>query len=61
LISKPPIQALPNVGGYSPVNYVIKVVFPAPFGPNKPNNSPFSIFKQIFLFAIFGGRPFTPG
>jgi hypothetical protein len=49
------------VGGYKPVSYVTKVVLPAPFGPNKPNNSPLFILRHIFLLAIFGALPFTPG
>jgi len=49
------------VGGNKPVNYVTNVVFPAPFGPNNPNNSPLCTLKHMFLFAIFGALPFTPG
>lgn len=37
------------------------MVFPAPFGPNNPNISPLFTLKDIFLFAILGSLPLTPG
>ena len=61
LISKPPIHALPSVGGYRPESCVTRVVFPAPLGPNNPNSSPYLTLKLILLLATFGGLPFTPG
>lgn len=33
----PLIQALPEVLGYMPVKTEIRVVFPAPLGPKRPN------------------------
>ena len=60
-MSKPPIHALPLVGGYNPVSYVTRVVLPAPFGPNRPNNSPGFTFKLMFLLATLGGLLLTPG
>jgi len=57
----PPIQAEPFVVGYRPVIWDIRVVLPAPFGPKRPNSSPPLTFIEIFLFATFGGLPFTPG
>jgi hypothetical protein len=45
LTSIPFIHALPEVFGYIPVSTEIKVVLPAPFGPNNPNIYLSSIIK----------------
>src|SRR5215470_17033634 len=39
-MSRPTTEPLPAVGRTSPVSILIVVVFPAPFGPRKPNTSP---------------------
>lgn len=36
-IEYPAIEPVPIVGGIIPVNIEIKVVLPAPLGPNRPN------------------------
>src|SRR5690242_4947242 len=38
----PAIRASPEVGGSRVVSILIAVVFPAPFGPSRPNTSPAS-------------------
>ena len=45
--SNPRIVASPLVGGSIELNIEIIVVFPAPFGPNKPHKEPLGIFKSI--------------
>jgi len=49
----PSMMTLPDVGFISVDNILIKVVFPAPLGPNIVRNSPFSILRLIFLRTIF--------
>jgi hypothetical protein len=51
-MSKPSINAVPDVGFVSPVSMRIVVVFPAPLGPRKPNISPFLILKLKLLTAV---------
>lgn len=60
-MSYPAIHEFPLVGLNIPVNIEIRVVFPAPFGPSKPNNSPLLTLRHIDLFAIFGGLLLNPG
>src|SRR5215218_5290505 len=43
--SKPSTRAVPEVGISSVISILIVVVLPAPFGPSRPNSSPFSISK----------------
>ena len=50
-ISLPPTESSPLVGGINPVIIFIVVDFPAPFGPNSPTISPFSILKDILVTA----------
>ncbi len=38
--STPPTQTEPEVGRSKPTIILIVVLFPAPFGPRKPKNSP---------------------
>jgi len=57
----PSRTARPLVGRITPNKIFKSVVFPAPLGPNKPKISPLLTLNEIFLFAIFGGIPLTPG
>ena len=61
--SCPQILMLPPFGFISPTNILIVVVFPAPFGPKKPNISPSSTEKEIsFIISLFPSfflSPFT--
>ena len=53
--SSPSITISPSVGSSSVDKTLISVVFPAPFGPSNPKNSPVSIVNETssraFLFA----------
>jgi hypothetical protein len=55
---KPKTEARPEVGLDSPVSIRIVVVFPAPFGPKKPNTSPGFTLKSISFTAVNGGKLF---
>jgi len=50
-INLPEKLTSPEVIDVFPVNIYISVVFPAPFGPSRVNNSPFLISRKIFLTA----------
>jgi len=46
-ISLPQTTASPDVLIVNPARILIKVDFPAPFGPSKPNIEPLGIDKEI--------------
>src|SRR3954465_9477741 len=54
----PPMVTSPSVGGMKPVIMRMVVLLPAPFGPRKPNTSPFSTVKETPLTATFGPKDF---
>ena len=45
-------SAVPELGGSSVVSILIAVLFPAPFGPSKPNIPPDLTWKLIALTAV---------
>ena len=45
--SKPATLTSPEVGLASVVRTLMVVLLPAPFGPRKPKNSPFSTWNEI--------------
>ena len=51
-ISKPHIHTFPEVFITAPEIILIKVDFPAPLGPSKPNILPTGTFKDISFKAI---------
>ena len=51
-ISKPHIHTFPEVFLTAPEIILIRVDFPAPFGPSKPNILPTETFKDISSKAI---------
>ena len=50
------IQALPDDASYRPVRTEMRVVFPAPFGPNNPKIYFYSKLKELALKAL---NPFS--
>ena len=54
----PSISISPDVGFNVPVNILIVVVFPAPFGPRNPYISPFFISRLIELTATILPKTF---
>lgn len=57
-IESPPIQAFPEEGEITPVNIYIRVVFPAPFGPNKPKISLYSTQIEVGFTASCFALPY---
>jgi len=51
MMSLPSTVTLPEVGETIPQIIEIRVVFPAPFGPNNAKISPFLISKLMFFKA----------
>ena len=56
LDTAPRVIELPDVGSTRVVRIPIVVVFPAPFGPSRPNTSPRSTVKEMPSTAL-DGRP----
>src|SRR6266436_2384928 len=52
LTGLPRIRALPAVGKIIPINNLIVVLFPAPFGPKNPNTSPSSTCMVKFSSEV---------
>ena len=50
----PQISTWPSVGAKLPVSIRMVVDLPAPFGPKKPNTSPFDNSNETLLTALFG-------
>src|SRR6059036_1005322 len=61
--SWPATHACPQVGRSRVHRILISVVFPAPFGPRRPNSSPSRIWVVTFSRAVTGpsGAPFPLG
>ena len=58
-ISKPPIWAVPAEGANKPHKHADGGGFPAPFGPRKPNSSPFRISRFNPFTALTSSKFFT--
>jgi len=52
--SKPATFATPEVGSRSVAKILMSVVFPAPFGPRRPNSSPSRISRSTRSSAVTG-------
>src|SRR6266849_1150378 len=54
----PPTDADPDVFGSRVVSILMVVLFPAPFGPRKPKNSP-SLTLNVIPFTAFVPSPYV--